>query len=91
MPLCDAAAQISAGRQARARSTSSPGEPAAVWRSTEYSYAGHPCSPALKLYKVQQFRCYRSGLRRLLGEYSYGGIEAEQTAGCGWPVAAATD
>jgi hypothetical protein len=30
-----AAAQISAGRQARARSTSSPGEPAAVWRSTE--------------------------------------------------------
>jgi hypothetical protein len=30
-----AAVQISAGRQARARSTSSPGEPAAVWRSTE--------------------------------------------------------
>jgi uncharacterized metal-binding protein len=29
------AVQISAGRQARARSTSSPGDPAAVWRSTE--------------------------------------------------------
>jgi hypothetical protein len=26
--------------------------------------------------KVQQFRCYRSGPRRLLGEY--GGIEADQ-------------
>jgi hypothetical protein len=23
----------------------------------------------LQLYKVQQFRCYRSGLRHLLGEY----------------------
>jgi hypothetical protein len=30
-----AAVRISAGRQARARSTSSPGEPAAVWRSTK--------------------------------------------------------
>ena len=28
----------------------------------------------VQLYKVQQFRCYRSGPRRLLGEY--GGIEA---------------
>eukprot|EP01047_Picozoa_sp_COSAG01_P051502 COSAG01_NODE_5321_length_4335_cov_3.928234_8_plen_58_part_01 len=28
----------------------------------------------IQLYKVQQFRCYRSGPRRLLGEY--GGIEA---------------
>eukprot|EP01047_Picozoa_sp_COSAG01_P106940 COSAG01_NODE_36001_length_523_cov_21.356132_1_plen_77_part_00 len=28
------------------------------------------------LYKVQQFRCYRSGLRHLLGEY--GGIEADR-------------
>ena len=27
-------------------------------------------------YKVQQFRCYRSGPRRLLGEY--GGIEADR-------------
>eukprot|EP01047_Picozoa_sp_COSAG01_P089722 COSAG01_NODE_21751_length_886_cov_18.266836_1_plen_36_part_10 len=26
--------------------------------------------------KVQQFRCYRSGPRRLLGEY--GGIEADR-------------
>jgi hypothetical protein len=37
--LClHAAAQIFAGRQAsaKAKSTSSPGEPAAVWRSTEY-------------------------------------------------------
>eukprot|EP01047_Picozoa_sp_COSAG01_P124896 COSAG01_NODE_53919_length_335_cov_6.665254_1_plen_50_part_01 len=31
-------------------------------------------SSILQLYKVQQFRCYRSGPRRLLGEY--GGIEA---------------
>eukprot|EP01047_Picozoa_sp_COSAG01_P118898 COSAG01_NODE_47596_length_388_cov_28.280277_2_plen_37_part_01 len=30
----------------------------------------------LQLYKVQQFRCYRSGPRRLLGEY--GGIEADR-------------
>ena len=30
----------------------------------------------LLLYKVQQFRCYRSGPRRLLGEY--GGIEADR-------------
>jgi hypothetical protein len=30
----------------------------------------------IQLYKVQQFRCYRSGLRRLLGEY--GGIEADR-------------
>jgi hypothetical protein len=29
----------------------------------------------VQLYKVQQFLCYRSGLRRLLGEY--GGIEAD--------------
>ena len=28
------------------------------------------------VYKVQQFRCYRSGPRRLLGEY--GGIEADR-------------
>jgi hypothetical protein len=39
-------------------------------------------STAVQLYKVQQFRCYRSGLgcrpwlRRLLGEY--GGIEADR-------------
>eukprot|EP01047_Picozoa_sp_COSAG01_P114497 COSAG01_NODE_43171_length_432_cov_1.756757_1_plen_127_part_01 len=34
-----------------------------------------PCTcRILQLYKVQQFRCYRSGPRRLLGEY--GGIEA---------------
>jgi hypothetical protein len=32
--------------------------------------------PSLQLYKVQQLRCYRSGLRRLLGEY--GGIEADR-------------
>jgi hypothetical protein len=31
---------------------------------------------SLQLYKVQQFRCYRSGLRHLLGEY--GGIEADR-------------
>jgi hypothetical protein len=30
----------------------------------------------LQLYKAQHFRCYRSGPRRLLGEY--GGIEADQ-------------
>ena len=30
-------------------------------------------------YKVQQFRCYRSGLRHLLGEY--GGIEADRQSG----------
>jgi hypothetical protein len=30
----------------------------------------------MQLYKAQQFRCYRSGLRRLLGEY--GGIEADK-------------
>jgi hypothetical protein len=47
----------------------------------------------VQLYKVQQFRCYRSEPRRLLGEY--GGIEADRSqqaadiAGCGWPAAAA--
>jgi hypothetical protein len=30
----------------------------------------------IQLYKVQQFRCYRSGLRHLLGEH--GGIEADR-------------
>jgi hypothetical protein len=34
-------------------------------------------------YKVQQFRCYRSGLRRLLLVGEYGGIEADrQTNSC---------
>jgi hypothetical protein len=37
-------------------------------------YMGY--STRLQLYKVQQFRCYRSGPRRLLGEY--GGIEADR-------------
>jgi hypothetical protein len=35
-----------------------------------------PYSTIVQLYKVQQFRCYRSGPRRLLGEY--GGIEADR-------------
>jgi hypothetical protein len=35
-----------------------------------------PWWASLQLYKVQQFRCYRSGLRHLLGEY--GGIEADR-------------
>jgi predicted alpha/beta hydrolase len=38
-------------------------------------------------YKVQQFLCYRSGLRRLLGEY--GGIEADRQANSSRQQAAA--
>jgi hypothetical protein len=37
--------------------------------------------------KVQQFLCYRSGLRRLLGEY--GGIEADRQANSSRQQAAA--
>eukprot|EP01047_Picozoa_sp_COSAG01_P024265 COSAG01_NODE_1495_length_10123_cov_6.359537_5_plen_75_part_00 len=53
-------------------------------------------SGPVQLYKVQQFRCYRSGLRRLLLVGEYGGRQTDssrqqQTAGCGWPVAAAAD
>ena len=45
-----------------------------IWRR----YSTRPSSTVLELqlYKVQQFRCYRSGLRHLLGEY--GGIEADR-------------
>jgi hypothetical protein len=28
--------------------------------------------------RFNKFRCYRSGLRHLLGEYKYGGIEADR-------------
>ena len=41
-----------------------------------YSYSLVLVLVLVQSYKVQQFRCYRSGLRHLLGEY--GGIEADR-------------
>ena len=51
---------------------------------TLYMYYG---TTVLQLYKVQQFRCYRSGPRRLLGEY--GGIEADRQTTSSRQLAAA--
>jgi hypothetical protein len=64
-----AAAQISSGRQARARSNLSPGEPAAVWRSTENSRAADSVKNILQYRHINggivQTRTTEAGERRV--------------------------
>jgi hypothetical protein len=63
-----------------------PASPCGVW-GLKQSRVSSYCMMKIQPYKVQQFLCYRSGLRRLLGEY--GGIEADRQANSSRQQAAA--
>ena len=72
------AVDTAGGRWRAPREASSEGQQGPAGSAQHGWEAGRyvPRYSILQLYKVQQFRCYRSGLRHLLGEY--GGIEADR-------------